>query len=161
MNHDIFSIEINDIEGRPLNLSQFKGKKLLIVNVASECGYTPQYALLQDLHKHFSDKIAILACPCNDFGAQEPGTPEEIAEFCRREFSVSFALTEKVKILGDDAHPLYQWLTQADRNGIADSDVKWNFQKYLVNEDGSYAEMLPSSVSPLDTRILSWIGVEV
>lgn len=143
---------LNSLEGQPLDFSTFKGKKVLLVNVASACGYTPQYSQLQELHEAYGDRLVVVGAPCNDFGGQEPGTSTEIREFCQVRYGVTFPLTEKVKIKGTP-HPLYAWLTQADHNGVADHNVSWNFCKFLVDEAGQLVAFYPSSVSPLDAAI--------
>jgi glutathione peroxidase len=148
----IHSYKTTSIEGKELNLSAFKGRKMLIVNVASACGYTPQYAQLQELHEHFSDKIAVIGFPCNDFGAQESGSETEIKEFCTVRFGVTFPLSAKIGIK-NNTHPIYQFLTQKALNGVSDNEVRWNFQKYLLNENGELMHVFPSSVSPLDEAI--------
>ena len=152
--NSIHSYKTTSIEGAPLDLSTFAGHKMLIVNVASACGYTPQYQQLQELHEQFSDKIAVIGFPCNDFGAQESGNEAEIKEFCTARFGVTFPLSAKVGIK-QNTHPIYEFLTKKDLNGVADSEVRWNFQKYLLNEKGELMQMFPSSVSPLDEAILN------
>ena len=149
----IHSLKTTSIEGKDLNMSDFAGRKMLIVNVASACGYTPQYQQLQELHEHFSDKLAVIGFPCNDFGAQESGSEAEIQAFCTARFGVTFPLSAKIGIK-KNTHPIYQFLTQESLNGVTDSDVKWNFQKYLLNEKGELMQVLPSSVSPLDEAII-------
>ena len=149
----IHSLKTKSIEGKDLNMSDFAGRKMLIVNVASACGYTPQYQQLQELHEHFSDKLAVIGFPCNDFGAQESGSETEIKEFCTVRFGVTFPLSAKVGIK-ENTHPIYQFLMQKALNGVMDSEVKWNFQKYLLNEKGELMQVLPSSVSPLDEVII-------
>ena len=148
----IHSLKTISIEGKDLNMSDFAGRKMLIVNVASACGYTPQYQQLQELHEHFSDKLAVIGFPCNDFGAQESGSEAAIKEFCTVRFGVTFPLSAKIGIK-KNTHPIYQFLTQKALNGVTDSDVRWNFQKYLLNEKGELMQVLPSSVSPLDEAI--------
>ena len=150
----IHSLKTKSIEGKDLNMSDFVGRKMLIVNVASACGYTPQYQQLQELHEHFSDKLAVIGFPCNDFGAQESGSEAEIQEFCTVRFGVTFPLSAKIGIK-ENTHPIYQFLTQKALNGVTDSDVRWNFQKYLLNEKGELMQVLPSSVSPLDEAIIN------
>ena len=150
----IHSLKTKSIEGKDLNMSDFVGRKMLIVNVASACGYTPQYQQLQELHEHFSDKLAVIGFPCNDFGAQESGSEAEIKEFCTVRFGVTFPLSAKIGIK-ENTHPIYQFLTQKALNGVTDSDVRWNFQKYLLNEKGELMQVLPSSVSPLDEAIIN------
>ena len=154
----IYTTKINSIDNEPIDLKQFKGKKILFVNVASKCGYTPQYADLQKLHEAHKDQLAIVGIPCNQFGGQEPGSKEEIAAFCEKNYGVSFLMTEKVDTKGDNQHELYQWLTSKELNGSADSEVKWNFQKYLVNESGELLEMFPSGVAPMDEQITSLLN---
>ena len=149
----IHSLKTISIEGKDLNMSDFAGRKMLIVNVASACGYTPQYQQLQELHEHFSDKLAVIGFPCNDFGAQESGSEAEIQEFCTVRFGVTFPLSAKIGIK-ENTHPIYQFLTQKTLNGVTDSTVRWNFQKYLLNEKGELMQILPSSVSPLDEAII-------
>lgn len=148
-----YDIKINALSGEPIDLNVFKGKKILIVNVASKCGFTPQYKDLQTLFEKYGDQLMIIGVPCNQFGAQEPGTNEEIATFCEKNYGVSFLITEKLDVKGKDQHPLYQWLTQKDLNGVADSEVKWNFHKYLINEEGELIESYGSRVNPLSEEI--------
>jgi glutathione peroxidase len=157
MTESIYEIKINSIDNKALDLISFKGKKLLIVNVASECGYTPQYEQLQELYELHQKDLTIIGCPSNDFGGQEPGNGDQIAQFCKKNYGVTFPLTEKVGIT-KSTHPLYQWLTQKEKNGVADGNVKWNFHKFLVEKDGTLYKELPSSVSPLDEQILDWIS---
>jgi glutathione peroxidase len=144
---------INDLNGNPIDLKKFKGKKILFVNVASECGFTPQYADLQKLHETYSDQVTVIGLPCNQFGKQEPGTPEEIHEFCSVNFGVTFLLTEKIEVKGDNQHPLYQWLTDEKKNGLKNSSVKWNFQKYLLDENGRLIDVYYSITKPLSDSI--------
>ena len=151
----IYKVKINALNGSELDLNQYKGKKILFVNVASKCGFTPQYEDLQSLHDQYGDKLAIVGVPCNQFGMQEPGSSKEIASFCQKNYGVTFQMTEKVNVKGKDQHPLYQWLTMKSKNGAQDSDVKWNFQKYLVDEEGQLVEIYSSRVNPLDEQITS------
>lgn len=151
----IYNISIKSIDNKAVDLSQFKGKKILFVNVASKCGYTPQYAELQKLHETYTDQLVIIGVPCNQFMGQEPGTNKEIVEFCKKNYGVSFLMTEKVDVKGDNQHPLYKWLTSKKLNGNKDSNVKWNFQKYLVNETGQLVEVFSSNVKPMDAQITS------
>lgn len=140
-----------------VNFSDFKGKKILIVNVASACGYTPQYKQLQELYAHYAEKLVVVAVPCNDFGAQEPGSANEIANFCEVNFGVTFPITEKITIVGKQMHPLYSFLTKKDLNQVADSEVKWNFQKYLLDEQGVLIKVYPSATDPLSDDVLNEI----
>jgi len=150
--------KVKDIAGQDFDLARFKGSKVLVVNTASECGYTPQYAQLEELSAAYAgDSFALIGFPCNDFGAQEPGTEAEIAAFCSANYGISFPMMSKVSIRGEMAHPLYQWLQKKEMNGKEDYQVAWNFSKFLINEDGSIETMYPSSVSPLDEKILSWL----
>lgn len=129
----------------------------MVVNVASECGFTPQYQQLQELYEEFQDKLMIVGFPSDDFGGQEPGTNEEIRAFCTRRYGVDFPLAAKIAIKGSNTHPVYQWLTQKTQNAVADSKVHWNFHKYLLDESGHLVKNFPSLVSPLDDEILSWL----
>jgi glutathione peroxidase len=147
----LYDISINGLNGQPLDLSGFMGKKVIVVNVASECGLTPQYAELQALHEDYEDAV-ILGVPSNDFGGQEPGTPEEIAAFCDARFKVSFPMTEKVHAKGGDIHPLYKWLTEE-----TGAEVAWNFQKFLVNEEGNVVRTVEPIVTPYDKQITDWL----
>ena len=157
MKKDIYSIAIKDIEGNIMDLGTYKGKKLLIVNVASECGFTKQYEDLQKLYDEHGDQINILGVPCNDFGGQEPGTEKEIQKFCTMTFGVTFPMTEKVGIK-QNRHPLYDWLCSKEKNGVSENTVGWNFHKFLIDEKGNLIKSLPSSVTPMDDQILSWIN---
>ena len=149
----IYPISLNSITDEKIDLSSFKGKKILIVNVASECMYTPQYSELQELHERHGAKIAIIAVPCNQFGNQEPGSPEDIQNFCHRDYGVTFTISEKIDIKGENQHKLYAWLTESALNGVQNSSVDWNFQKYFISETGTYLKSFESAVSPLDNSI--------
>lgn len=151
----IYDIKITSIEDKTIDLNEFKGKKIMFVNVASKCGYTPQYAELQKLHEKYKDQLVIIGVPCNQFMGQEPGTNEEIVSFCQKNYGVSFLMTEKVDVKGSSQHPLYQWLTSKDLNGNTDSKVKWNFQKYLVSESGELIDVFSPGVDPMDEQITS------
>lgn len=149
----LYDIQINSLENAPVDLKKFAGKKILFVNVASKCGFTKQYASLQKLHESHGDKVTIIGIPCNQFGKQEPGTSAEIATFCEKNYGVSFLMTEKIEVKGDNQHPLYQWLTQLAQNGVKDSKVKWNFQKYLIDEEGNLLEVFSSGTDPLSEEL--------
>lgn len=153
----IYDIQILGLEGDTLNLADYKGKKLMIVNVASKCGFTPQYKTLQELHEKYGDKLTIIGVPCNQFLNQEPGGAEEIASFCERNYGVTFKITEKVDVKGNNQHPLYSWLTSASKNGSEDSSVKWNFQKYLITENGELEAIFGSKVDPMSDEILAYL----
>lgn len=157
---DINGIVVKDMSGKDVNLSEYNGKVLLIVNVASECGYTPQYQGLQQIYDEYKDEgFEILAFPCNDFGGQEPGTNEEIKQFCSSNFGVTFKLFDKVKVLGDEKSPLYERLT--DNDVTTDGDIKWNFEKFVIAKDGEIVERYPSSVEPTSEELLSAIEKEL
>ena len=149
----IYDIEINSLQGKPINLSLFKGKKILFVNVASKCGFTPQYKELQKLHNIYEESLVVIGVPCNQFGKQEPGNSSEISEFCQVNYGVSFLITEKISVKGKEQHPLYSWLTNKNENGRKNSSVKWNFQKYLINEDGELIDYYYSITSPTSSKI--------
>ena len=153
----IHDFSIKSISGKTLDFSDFKGKKLMIVNVASECGYTPQYQQLQELYENFADKLVIVGMPCNDFGGQEPDGEAAIQQFCTLRYGVTFPLTEKVGIL-QNTHPIYHFLTKKSENGFKDTDVRWNFQKYLLNTEGVLERVLSSATSPLDDVVMDWIA---
>jgi len=153
-----YDFSVQDIQGQEFSLSQFKGYKVLLVNTASKCGYTSQYAELEELYKANRDSsFIILGFPCDDFGGQEPGSEAEIAEFCSVNYGVSFPMMSKVSIKGDKTHDLYHWLQRQELNGKDDFRVSWNFCKFLINTNGSIETMYPSSVSPLDEKILLWL----
>lgn len=149
----IYDIEINALNGKPIDLSQFKGKYILFVNVASKCGFTPQYKALQELYDTYQDKLQVIGLPCNQFGGQEPGNAETIESFCEVNFGVTFLITEKIDVKGKNQHPLYTWLTTAINNGEKDSSVKWNFQKYLVDSNGNFVDYYLSTTNPLSSKI--------
>ena len=151
----IYDIEINDISGNPIDLKQFRGKHILFVNVASECGFTPQYAGLEELHQQFKENLVVIGLPCNQFGGQEPGTEKEIQQFCAKNFGVSFLLTEKIEVKGEGKHQLYNWLTDKKKNGKSSSSVKWNFQKYVVDEKGEFVNYFYSTTKPMSLKITS------
>ena len=145
------------IEGATYDFAKLKGKRVLIVNTASRCGFTPQYADLEQLHKQFGDDdFVVLGFPCNQFGFQEPGSAGDIASFCKKNYAVSFQMMEKVDVKGSDAHPVYQWLCDKARNGIEDHKVAWNFHKFLVDEEGRLVASLRSGVGPLDDLIVDF-----
>ena len=151
--NSIYAIEINSLQGNPINLSLFKGKKILFVNVASKCGFTPQYKELQKLHNIYEESLVVIGVPCNQFGKQEPGNSSEINEFCQVNYGVSFLITEKISVKGKKQHPLYSWLTNKNENGRKNSSVKWNFQKYLINVDGDLIDYYFSMTSPTSSKI--------
>lgn len=149
-----YSIPTLDESGT-LNMADYAGKKIMIVNVASKCGYTPQYAQLQSLSEKYKDKLVNIGCPCNQFGGQEPGTAAEIETFCQKNFGVTFPLSQKLDVKGSNQSSLYQWLTNKEKNGALDADVSWNFCKFLLDEEGKMIGFFPSSVKPDDEKITS------
>lgn len=153
----IYDIKINSLQNKPIDLSEFKGKHILFVNVASKCGFTSQYRDLQKLHNLHSDKLVVIGVPCNQFGKQEPGNSKEISEFCETNYGVSFLITEKIDVKGTNQHPLYKWLTDKSINGNQNSSVKWNFQKYLVNKSGEFTDYFYSITKPTNSRITSYL----
>lgn len=153
----VYEFKVPSLTGGTIDLSAFKGKKILIVNTASECGFTPQYKSLQELHEKYGDKIVIIGFPCDDFGGQEPGTAEDIRSFCTSKYHVSFLMAAKVRIKGDDPAPIYRWLTHKDLNGSMDAEVSWNFNKFLLDENGHLIAHYPSRTSPLDAEIIEKI----
>lgn len=154
----IHDFKVLDIEGNDFNMADLNGKKVMIVNTASKCGLTPQYKGLEALYKKYKDQnFVIIGFPANDFMNQEPGTDEEIAEFCEKNYGVSFPMMSKISVKGNDMHEIYKWLTSKDLNGKMDSKVKWNFQKYLINPDGSLEKYISPKTDPLSEEIIDWI----
>lgn len=153
-----YEFSVKDIEGNVFDLSSLKGKKLLVVNTASKCGLTPQYEQLQMLYENYGgDDFVIIGFPANNFANQEPGSDAEIATFCQKNYGVTFPMMSKISVKGDDIHPVYQWLTQKSKNGKMDSEVAWNFQKYLIDEEGNLVDVVNPKVKPDDDKIVSWI----
>jgi glutathione peroxidase len=152
----IYHAKVDALDGSPAALDDYRGKAVLIVNVASQCGLTPQYAGLQQLHEQYADKgFAVLGFPCNQFGAQEPGSPDEIASFCETSFGVTFPLFEKIEVNGEDRHPLYEELTShADDEGEA-GDIQWNFEKFLISRDGAVVRRFRPMTTPEDPALVS------
>lgn len=156
MNLHQFTVET--LEGETFDLASLKGKKVLVVNTASKCGLTPQYKDLQSLYETYgSEKFVIVGFPANDFMGQEPGSNDEIASFCERNYGVSFPMMSKISVKGKNMHEVYQFLTQKSKNGLSDNEVQWNFQKYLVNENGELEKVISPQTSPLDKEITDWV----
>lgn len=153
----LYDIKINDLQGKPIDLSKFKGKKILFVNVASKCGFTPQYRELQKLHEYYKEQLVVIGVPCNQFGGQEPGNANEIQEFCEINYGVTFLITEKIDVTESQQHPLYQWLTDKRLNGKQNSTIKWNFQKYLIDEEGEFIDYFYSITKPTNSRITKYL----
>lgn len=155
---NIYQFEVSDLYGDSFDFSKVKGKKLMVVNTASECGLTPQYEDLQKLYDSYKDKdFMIIGFPANNFGGQEPGSNEQIASFCKENYGVSFPMMSKISVKGADMHEVYKFLTQKEKNGLQDSEVAWNFQKYLLDEKGELVRVVPPRTLPTDTSIISWI----
>src|ERR1700754_4148244 len=155
----VYDFKISGLDGKPLELSKFKGKKLMIVNTASKCGNTPQYADLEKLYEKYKDKLVVLGFPANNFGQQEPGTAQEITEFCTKNYGVTFPMAEKGDVIGDNIQPVFKYLTdEAHKLGVADPVVKWNFTKFLVDENGKLIAVFPSKVKPMDESITKYLN---
>jgi len=155
----IHQFKVTDLYGKEFDFATLKGKKILIVNTASECGLTPQYKDLEAIYSKYKDKnFVIVGFPANNFGGQEPGSNQEIAKFCQMNYGVSFPMMGKISVKGNDMHPLYQFLTQKNKNGLQDSEVEWNFQKYLLDENGHLVKVLSPRVLPTDDAIVLWIN---
>ncbi|MEO7524034.1 MAG: glutathione peroxidase [Ferruginibacter sp.] len=151
----IYGFKVAALDGNTIDFASFKGKKILIVNTASECGYTPQYKELEELYEKYKGKLVIVGFPANNFGGQEPGTNNEIKAFCTKNYGVTFPMAAKVSVKGDDTAPIYQWLKQKDKNGVLDADIQWNFNKFLLDENGKMIAYFPSKVTPMSTEIVS------
>jgi len=153
----LYDFEMKSIDGKPIRFSDFKGKKILLVNVASYCGFTPQYSDLEKLHREYGNKVVVIGVPCNQFGNQEPGSAEEIKSFCKKNYDVSFTLTEKTDVKGEKAHAVYRWLADKNKNGVLENTPSWNFCKFLFDEKGKPVAFFKSNVSPLSEEILKFI----
>ena len=149
----IYDIQINKLSGESLDLSTYKDNYILFVNVASECGFTGQYEGLQKLYDQYNDKLMVIGVPCNQFGSQEPGNAQEIQTFCQANYGVTFVMTEKIDVKGNNQHPLYQWLTDKSKNEKSNTTVKWNFQKYLIGPNGEFIDYYYSITKPLSSKI--------
>ena len=154
----LYDFKANTIDGKEFDFSTLKGKKVLIINTATECSLAPQFKKLQELYEEFGgDDFEIIAFPCNDFGNQEPGNNEEIMEVCKNKYAVTFQMMEKIKIKSDDCHPIYKWLTSSEENGTLQAKVTWNYQKFLVDEEGKVVDSLSPISSPKSKRITEWL----
>jgi glutathione peroxidase len=155
----VYDFKVTGLDGNSLDLSKFKGKKLLIVNTASKCGFTPQYADLEKLYEKYKDKLVIVGFPANNFAKQEPGTNAEIKEFCSKNYGVSFPMSEKVDVVGDSVAPLFKYLTdEAKKIGVQDPVIKWNFTKFLIDENGKLVAVFPSKVNPMSDEITKYLN---
>jgi len=154
----IYQFKVEDLSGKTFDFSTLKGKKIMIVNTASKCGLTPQYKDLEAIYQQYKDKgFVIVGFPANNFASQEPGTNEEIATFCQLNYGVTFPMMGKISVKGDDMSPVYQFLTQKSKNGLEDSEVGWNFQKYLLNEKGELEKVISPRTLPTDPEVVNWI----
>ena len=154
----LYDFKVEDVDGNEFDFSKLKGKKVLIVNVASKCGLTPQYEQLQELYDEYKDtNFEIVAFPANNFASQEPGTNHEIKEFCSINFNITFPIMGKISVKGNDINPLYKWLTNKNENGVLDTEVSWNFQKFLINEKGELVKSISPKTNPKDSEIIEWI----
>ncbi len=151
----IYDFKVEGLEGGTIDFSTFKGKKILIVNTASKCGFTPQYEDLEALYKKYKDKLVIVGFPANNFGGQEPGTNTEIKEFCKKNYGVTFPMAAKVSVKGDDTAPIFKWLCSKAENGVLDAEIKWNFSKFLLDENGKLVAKFDSGVKPMSDDITS------
>lgn len=159
MKQSIHSFKVTDLDGKEFDFASLKGKKIMIVNTASKCGLTPQYKDLQALYEQYKDKgLVIVGFPANDFMSQEPGTNQEIGAFCQKNYGVTFPMMSKISVKGSGMHPIYQFLTQKAKNGVQDSEVDWNFQKYLLNEKGELEKVISPRTNPKDKEILDWLA---
>ena len=149
----IHKFKVVSLDGGTINFADFKGKKILVVNTASECGYTPQYKDLEELYEKYKDKLVIVGFPTNDFGGQEPGSNEEIKSFCQKNYGVTFPMAAKITVKGDDTAPIYKWLTSKEQNAVLDATIKWNFNKFLLDENGHMIAYFPSKVKPMSEEI--------
>jgi len=155
----IYDFKVKTLEGEDFSFEQLKGKKVMIVNTASKCGFTPQYEDLQELWEHYGgDDFIIIGFPANNFMNQEPGSDEDIMAFCSRNYGVTFPMMSKISVKGDDMHPVYKWLTQKELNNFKDSKVQWNFQKYLIDENGRLVKVIKPKIKPTDPEILNWLN---
>jgi len=155
----IYEFTVKTLEGEDFSFAELKGKKVMIVNTASKCGFTPQFEELQKLWEHYGgDDFIIIGFPANNFMNQEPGSDEDIKEFCTRNYGVTFPMMSKISVKGKDMHPVYQWLTSKELNGFEDSNVQWNFQKYLLDENGKLIKVIKPRVKPTDPEILNWLN---
>jgi glutathione peroxidase len=158
MQPTLYDFTVKTIDGEDFSLSALKGKKIMIVNVASKCGLTPQYAQLQELYEQYKNKnFVIIGFPANNFGAQEPGSNEEIKDFCTANYGVTFPMMAKISVKGEDIAPLYRWLTMKAENGVADAEVTWNFQKFLIDEQGRWVQSVVPKDSPKSEEIMNWL----
>ena len=155
----VYDFKVAGLDGNTIDLSKYKGKKILIVNTASKCGFTPQYADLEKLYEKYKDKMVIIGFPANNFHQQEPGTNGEISEFCKKNYGVTFPMAEKVDVIGENTHPLFKYLTgEAKKLGVKDPVIGWNFTKFLIDEKGKLVAVFPSKVTPMSDEITKYLN---
>jgi glutathione peroxidase len=154
-----YDFKVKTLEGEDFDFSSLKGKKVMVVNVASKCGLTPQYKDLQEVYDNYrGNDFVIIGFPANNFMNQEPGSADEIRKFCSDNYGVTFPVMEKISVRGNDMHPLYRWLTSKEKNGVTDSEVSWNFQKYLIDEKGNLVEVIQPKEKPTSDKVIAWIS---
>jgi glutathione peroxidase len=152
-----YDFKVKTLEGKEFDFSSLKGKKVMIVNTASKCGNTPQYKELEEVYREYGDNLVIIGFPANNFGSQEPGTAKEIRQFCTENYGVTFPMMEKISVRGEDISPVYKWLTSKKENGVMDSEVTWNFQKYLIDEHGKLSGVINPKEYPNSDKVIAWI----
>ncbi|MEO6187237.1 MAG: glutathione peroxidase [Ginsengibacter sp.] len=153
----IYKFKVESLDGGTIDFSKFKGKKILVVNTASKCGFTPQYDALEKLYKEYGKELVIVGFPANNFGGQEPGSNQEIKEFCKKNYGVTFPMAAKVSVKGEDITPIFKWLTNKSENGVMDAEIKWNFTKFLLDENGILLTKFDSKVTPMSEEILAYL----
>jgi glutathione peroxidase len=153
-----YDFKVRTLEGKEFDFASLKGKKVMIVNTASKCGFTPQYKDLEEVYEKYQGNLVIIGFPANNFMNQEPGSAADIRKFCTENYGVTFPMMEKISVKGDDMAPLYKWLTLKDKNGVMDSEVKWNFQKYLIDENGKLVDVVYSKDKPDSEKVIAWIS---
>ncbi|WP_076594624.1 MULTISPECIES: glutathione peroxidase [unclassified Chryseobacterium] len=157
MGKTIYDFKVEGLDGKEINFEDFKGKKILIVNTASECGFTPQYADLEKVYEQYKDKLVVIGFPANNFGGQEPGTNTEIGAFCQKNYGVTFPMAAKVSVKGDDTAPIFKYLTEKELNGVKNTSILWNFTKFLVDENGKLIDSFVSTTKPTDEAITKYL----
>lgn len=157
MGKTIYDFKVESLDGKEINFADFRGKKILIVNTASECGFTPQYADLEKVYEEYKDKLVIVGFPANNFGGQEPGTNTEIGAFCQKNYGVTFPLAAKVSVKGDDTAPIFKYLTEKELNGVKNTTILWNFTKFLIDENGKLVDTFVSTTKPTDEAITKYL----
>lgn len=157
MGKTIYDFKVEGLDGKEINFADFKGKKILIVNTASECGFTPQYADLEKVYEQYKDKLVVIGFPANNFGGQEPGTNTEIGAFCQKNYGVTFPMAAKVSVKGDDTAPIFKFLTEKELNGVKNTSILWNFTKFLIDENGKLIDTFVSTTNPTDVAITKYL----